>query len=317
MKNIRIGIPRALLYYSYACFWKAFFEKLGFETIVSPETTAGILKDGIRRSVSDLCLPVKTFMGHIDCLKDSVDYLFIPRYVSVEQDSYMCPKIIGLPDMTKACFRRLPSVIDPLMHMKKEGEKAFLSFSRQIADALLLNRKEVEEAIPNTADAVTGFPDRPNISSVPLFNKGKDDLFSDSRVNIGVIGRSYILFDKHISKNLFRTLSDLNANPVYIHPSGDEIKEAMTIIPKWVYWNMGKEVVASAHYFFKNPDIDGVINVCSAACGPDSFTGDLIRKRLNQRDKPFMSLSIDEHSSDAGIHTRVEAFIDMLGKMTV
>ena len=68
--------------------------------------------------------------------------------------------------------------------------------------------------------------------------------------------------------------------------------------------------------FFKDRSIHGVINVCSATCGPDSFTGDLIRKRLNVRNKPYMSLSLEEHTADAGIETRLEAFVDMLCNVT-
>jgi predicted nucleotide-binding protein (sugar kinase/HSP70/actin superfamily) len=141
-------------------------------------------------------------------------------------------------------------------------------------------------------------------------------LSSRRKMNIGIIGRPYLIFDRHISKNLFRHITDLGANPVYIRPDEAEIREAMTVIPKWVYWDLGKEVVAAAHSFFKDSRIDGVINICSATCGPDSFTGDLIRKRLNPGNKPYMSLSIDEHASDTGIQTRLEAFIDMIAKVT-
>ncbi|MBI5846758.1 MAG: hypothetical protein HZB31_02180 [Nitrospirae bacterium] len=83
MKNPRIGIPRGLLYYSYAESWKLFFSELGCEVITSPETHADILKEGLRHAIGDFCLPVKTFLGHVALLKDNVDLLFIPRYVSV------------------------------------------------------------------------------------------------------------------------------------------------------------------------------------------------------------------------------------------
>ncbi len=59
-----------------------------------------------------------------------------------------------------------------------------------------------------------------------------------------------------------------------------------------------------------------MINLCSAACGPDSFTGDLIRKRLNTGNRPYLSLSVDEHTSDVGLLTRIEAFVDMLARVT-
>lgn len=309
MKNKRIGIPKALLYYSYAHIWKALFEELGYETITSPETSSGILKNGIKKSIGDLCLPVKTYLGHIESLKDSADYLFIPRYISIEQDSYMCPKIIGLPDMARACFSRLPEVISPMLNVKTDGNKAPSLFSEKIAETLHLNHRDVEKAFLRSSRLLSD-------PSPFLRTDNPGQQLENRSIHIGIIGRNYLLFDRYLVKNLFRNLSELGVTPVYVQPPEDEIREAMTVIPKWVYWSMGKEVVTSAHIFFKDRTIDGIINVCSAACGPDSFTGDLIRKRLNTRNKPYMSLSIDEHTSDVGIQTRIEAFADMLAKVT-
>lgn len=315
-RNIRIGIPRALLYHSYAGPWTSFFGELGYDVITSPETTAGILKEGVKKSVGDLCLPVKIFLGHVECLKDSTDYLFIPRYVSIEDDAYMCPKIIGLPDMVRASIPNLPKVVAPMLHIKKDKEKTLACFSKQMASILSLEYRKVEKILPAIFEAQlnkTDFSGRPDLifpeeSAIRL--SGKDS------VNIGITGRPYLLFDKYTGKNILNAIREFGANPVLAHPPEKEIREAMTIIPKWVYWSMGKEVVTSAHVFFKDENIDGVINICSAACGPDSFTGDLIRKRLNPGKKPYMSLSLDEHSSDVGVQTRIEAFIDMLRKVT-
>lgn len=323
MKNLRIGIPRALLYYRYSDVWKAFFEDLGYEVITSPETTEGIFKSGLRKSQSDLCLPVKAFLGHVDCLKDSVDFLFIPRYVSVEHDAYMCPKIIGLPDVVRACFRNLPRSITPAFNIKQDKENAAAGFARQIAESLSLNPSEVAKSfIEHSQNADSeGYIARavsPEESPAPLpvVAVHTQKAILEKKLNIGLAGRPYLLFDRYLGKNLFKFIQGLGANPVYINPSDAEIKEAMTIIPKWVYWSMGKEVVTAAHSFFKDDAIDGVINICSATCGPDAFTGDLIRKRLNTRHKPYMSLSIDEHTSDVGIQTRLEAFTDMISRVT-
>ncbi len=314
MKNQRIGIPRGLLYYSYAESWKLFFRELGCEVITSPETHADILKEGIRHAIGDFCLPVKTFLGHVAALKDSVDLLFIPRYVSVEKESFMCPKMIGLPDVVRACFTNLPGVMDPMFHVKQFGDQAIHEFTRPIAKAISLSHPDVYTIFKKMMNAGNEIPWQQHRQSERLLS---DVPSSQGKMNIGIVGRPYLLFDRHLSKNLFKYIRDLDANPLFIKPDESDIREAMAVIPKWVYWDMGKEAVTSAQLFFKDDRIDGVINVCSSTCGPDSFTGDLIRKRLNQRNKPYMALSIDEHASDVGIQTRVEAFIDMIAKVTV
>ena len=75
---IRIGIPRALLYYQYFPAWKAFFEELGAEVVVSPPTTQAMLAGGSARVVADTCLPVKVFLGHVLSLVGECDWIFIP-----------------------------------------------------------------------------------------------------------------------------------------------------------------------------------------------------------------------------------------------
>lgn len=299
----RIGLPRALLYYRYGAFWKLFLEEAGCEVIPSPETTAEIIAQGVRKSVGDLCLPVKVFLGHVESLKDSVDVLFVPRYVSDEPDAYHCPKIIGLPDVVRACLTHLPPVASPLLHVRRDAEAAPAGFCRETARALGLKPGLAENAYRTACSVPAAGP------ALPAAQGARD-------VRIGVIGRDYLVFDRAIGRKVLRTLDDLGATPVWIRPEESDVREAMTVIPKWVYWSMGREVVASAHAFFRDSSISGVINVCSAACGPDSFTGDLIRKRLNAGSKPYLSLSFDEHSSDVGMQTRIEAFIDMLLKVT-
>ncbi|GAB4490586.1 MAG: acyl-CoA dehydratase activase-related protein [Thermodesulfovibrionales bacterium] len=301
--NMRIGLPRALLYYRYGAFWRRLLEEAGCEIITSPETTGEIIAAGLRKSVGDLCLPVKAFLGHVESLKDSVDVLFVPRYVSDEPDAYLCPKIIGLPDVVRACFTHLPPVASPLLHVRRDGDAALTAFCRETSRALGLKPGLIESACRTACAAPPAGPELPSARSA-------------HRVRIGVIGRDYLVFDRAIGRKVLRTLDDLGATPVWLRPDEADVREAMTVIPKWVYWSMGREVVASAHAFFRDRGISGVINVCSAACGPDSFTGDLIRKRLNAGNKPYLSLSFDEHSSDVGMQTRIEAFIDMLLKVT-
>lgn len=316
MKSLRIGIPRGLLYYSYAESWKLFFGELGGEVITSPETHADILREGLRHAIGDFCLPVKTFLGHVAVLKDSVDLLFIPRYVSVEKESFMCPKMIGLPDVVRACFTNLPGIVDPMFHVKQFGDQAIHEFTKPIAKAISQPHADVYTLFKKKMNTGAEIPEQQYSLSERLLSEDAAGLSSHRKMNIGIIGRPYLLFDRHLSKNLFKYVKDLNANPIFIKPEEPDIREAMAVIPKWVYWDMGKEVVTAAHLFFKDDRIDGVINVCSSTCGPDSFTGDLIRKRLNQRSKPYMTLSLDEHASDAGIQTRIEAFIDMIAKVT-
>ncbi|MFC2048550.1 acyl-CoA dehydratase activase-related protein, partial [Chloroflexota bacterium] len=109
---MRIGIPRALLYYQYYPMWKTFFEELGAEVIVSPPTTRAMLTEGSARVVAETCLPVKVFLGHVLSLVEKCDWIFIPAIRSIEKNILNCSKFLGLPDMTRAVIPESPPILD-------------------------------------------------------------------------------------------------------------------------------------------------------------------------------------------------------------
>lgn len=109
--SVRVGIPRALLYYNFYPFWKTFLTELGAEVIVSPPTNRQILSDGVKYAVDEVCLPVKIFFGHVISLKDKVDYLFIPRIASIEKKFFICAKFWGLPDVIRNSLEDIPPLL--------------------------------------------------------------------------------------------------------------------------------------------------------------------------------------------------------------
>jgi predicted nucleotide-binding protein (sugar kinase/HSP70/actin superfamily) len=48
-------------------------------------------------------------------------------------------------------------------------------------------------------------------------------------------------------------------------------------------------------------------------CGPDSVMMDIVRRQATRlKTTPFMSLTLEEHTAEAGLITRLEAFLDMI-----
>ena len=88
---MKVGIPRALGYYNYYPFWHGFFEALGIEVILSSPTTKQILSKGSALVVSETCVPVKVFVGHIlDLLEKGVDKIYVPSIQSIDKKIYLC-----------------------------------------------------------------------------------------------------------------------------------------------------------------------------------------------------------------------------------
>ncbi len=98
---IRIGIPRALLYYRYGALWQTFFKELGFEVIVSNPSHHELVEEGFRYADEDNCIPIKMTFGHALTLRDRVDFLFVPRLLSLDRKSCFCPRTGGLPEMLR------------------------------------------------------------------------------------------------------------------------------------------------------------------------------------------------------------------------
>ena len=67
------------------------------------------------------------------------------------------------------------------------------------------------------------------------------------------------------------------------------------------------EIIASISHYQEH--VDGIILITSFPCGPDSLSNEMILRNVNI---PITNLIIDEASSDTGLLTRIESFIDIL-----
>lgn len=76
-----------------------------------------------------------------------------------------------------------------------------------------------------------------------------------------------------------------------------------------MYWYYGQQDVKSAA-LLKQEDNIYLTYITNFSCAPDSFILHYIKWIMGQ--KPFLILELDSHSADAGVDTRVEAFLDII-----
>lgn len=135
-------------------------------------------------------------------------------------------------------------------------------------------------------------------------------------LNIGVLGHGYALYDEAISMGLIQRLREMQCNVYMVEMiEKSHIESRAATLPKRVFWTLGRRMVGSALYLQQQADIDGVIYLACFGCGPDSLVGDLVKRKM--QDKPYMILTVDEHSGEAGVNTRLEAFCDMLRRRRI
>lgn len=319
---MRVGIPRSLLYYKYLPFWKTFLTGLGLEVETSPMTNKQILSWGVEVAENELCVPVKAFYGHCMALRETADALFVPRVVSVEERAYTCPKFLGLPDMIDAVADQLqlPPLLTPRLNQRekpREFKWQLISFAQE---EFGLSKLDAMAAIEEARTAQKRYQDslvrgHSPVDLLPMskLNRTRWRPPGEKRKRIGLLGHPYNIYDGYITQNLVARLEEMGAELVVPEMTDHHVlMDAATDVPKELYWTYEKEIMGAINYWTDKKMIDGVVYVLAFACGPDSMIQVLIEHRAKTYDVPMMSLTIDEHSGEAGLVTRIEAFIDML-----
>ena len=322
---IKIGIPRALLYYQYYPMWQTFFEELGAEVIVSPPTTQLMLSDGSSRLVADTCLPVKVFVGHVLSLVDKCDYIFIPAIRSMKSKSYNCSKFLGLPDMTRAVVPEAPPILDIEIDIN-QGKRSLYQAIYSLGRHFSWNPYKVRRAATTawqahlnylelmTSQRLTPPKAMEKLSGVAEAEPGTHSSQPNS-ATIALIGHPYLLYDEHINHRLIHRLEQ--AHKRVLTPemlTAEELQSATARVVGRAYWTYEEEVVGVGEHYLRS-GANGVIGIMVFGCGPDSVMMDMVhRQSARLRTTPFMSITLEEHTAEAGIVTRLEAFLDMIDR---
>lgn len=334
-----IGIPRALGYYEYLPLWRTFFEALGCTVVISPTTNKSLLDQGVRAAVDEACLPIKVYYGHVKSLAGKVDCVFIPRMISVEEKTYVCPKFLGVPDMLRAATdfdQAYPPMIITNVNRRLSGggwEQALaeagskLAFSRsKVREALKVGRKAQEDfemrlergEFPLNALARWEKSGRllDREGNIPMEPPKPVERTQDPRGPvIAVIGHPYQLFDSFTSMNLLAKLKETGARIITsMAVDKSQSLKATSHLPKRLFWSFGQKLLGGSLHLMNQP-IDGLIYVAAFGCGPDSMVGELVERHARRYGQiPYLLLTIDEHTGEAGVVTRLEAFLDLIAR---
>lgn len=297
MNKITIGIPKALLYYKYSELWTSFFEELGCEIIVSPNTSKKILEDGIKFSLDESCMAMKIYMGHVYYLIDKCDYILVPRLKCIKKHEKLCTNFSALYDLVNNIFDKKLINYNVDVDHKKDELYAFvtmglsLGFSyRKIVSAYHI-AKEKEKMLKERE-----------------ISKQKSIIASSNKIKILLAGHPYNLHDEFIGKQIENVLEKNDIEIIYSDKYDTKYleQEVKKISPK-NYWTYNKEIIgAISHY---QELVDGIILITSFPCGPDSLSNEMILRNVKI---PITNLIIDEANSDTGLLTRIESFIDIL-----
>jgi predicted nucleotide-binding protein (sugar kinase/HSP70/actin superfamily) len=300
--------------------WRAFFAGVGAEVVVSRPTDKAILGQGVEAALEEVCLPVKVFFGHVLDLRGRVDLVFVPRIVSVEPRAYTCPKLLGLPDMVRAALPDLPPLLAPTVNLTRDRRSA-LKAAFAVGRRFTANPVRIAQAYRDSlaqqarfrALTQAGLTATEALAALDGREQRPGD--ADADLTLAALGHGYTIHDRYVTMDLLRRLARLNVRVLTPEMAPEaEVRRQAARLRKPLFWTYEREIVGAAYYYADRPEVDGLINVASFECGPDSMVDELIVQHLHGQPRavPLLHLTLDEHSGEAGLVTRLEAFTDMI-----
>ncbi len=158
-----------------------------------------------------------------------------------------------------------------------------------------------------------------------------EDVDIDKKVvplKVAVVGELYAVVEPEINLDILKQLNELGvisytpitfcrwidigdrANP-FTRPT---FKQAIKKAKPYVGYRLGGKTQESLGYsiMFKEKGWDGIVHLYPFTCMPEIVTRSIIPQVSREHDMPILSLVLDEHTGEAGLRTRLEAFIDLL-----
>lgn len=312
-----IGIPRELsLFYQEFPFWRTFFTELGFQVILSKPTNRKLVAKSLEMLNAETCFPVEVVHGHVfDLLEKKVDYIFVPFVVNNRSTSdnptsnCNCPWIQTYPFMVKAALTHHPDVgklLIPTFHPRWFDRVFTKEISHFMHQQFGIESKKVKSALIKAIEKQTDFENSLVSKGVEILkNLNKDD------IAFVILGRPYNTGDPELNLRLVEKIITQGVLPIPLDylPLAD-----INIFNEYpnIYWPNGRQILSGARIVANDKRLHAVY-LTNFRCGPDSFLSHFVTEEL--KGKPSLQIEIDEHSADAGLITRLEAFLDSVKKI--
>lgn len=308
-----IGIPRGLMvFYQQFPYWSTFFKELGFNVVVSEETSNQTVKKALNMIVAETCFPVEVMHGHIyEMLEDKVDYIFTPFIINAKAtkdnptSNTNCPWVQTVPFMVKASIaeEQRKKLLSPTLNFRYYGKVVENELYDYFGKRFKLSKKQIVAAMKK-ADA------KQDIFEERVKTRGREVMASlpEDKEVLAIIGRPYNTGDPALNLSMVEKLINLDVLPIpmdYLPLAEEHITKDYNKM----YWPNGQRILAAARIIARDDRLHGIY-MGNFRCGPDSFLAHFVHEEM--AGKPYMEIEIDEHGADAGMITRYEAFLDSL-----
>ncbi|MCX5992170.1 MAG: acyl-CoA dehydratase activase [Chloroflexi bacterium] len=303
-----VGIPRALAAYDYAPLLIGFLNSLGTKVVLSSKTTKQITEEAVELGYTDSCFPLKLLHGHAASLKQ-VDYILYPSAIRLglkegdEDQKYSCPLVQASPFIIRQALNLEQRMLIPVIDLSRGNDDTINNLT-DVAVRMGFTKKQGKMAAIAGLEAQSEF-------EAALVEHGKkllQQIRHNNQLGVVIFSRSYMSQDSGANLGIAEKLAQLGVVPIpldYLSLSSVNVRE----YSDRPYWFCESKHIAGAAIAAKDPQLYGLI-LTNFGCGPNSFVLNIVRDIMGN--KPLGQLEIDEHAAEAGIITRLEAFVDTI-----
>lgn len=320
--DLVIGIPRGMSFYNNYPFWYGFFDSLGFKIILSDPTTKQTMSEGSALVVTETCLPIKIYLGHIlNLIHKGVKNIFVPSLQSVAPKIYNCSKIRGLPDLVRNVVKGDFNIIEATLDKSAKNQGLYAFLEEAVKPFGITNSEEIKKASKQGWKVYNNFlvMMRSGMSYKKAMHyalSGKifiENSAKEAPINVALVSHGYNIYDERACMKIFDKLEKMDVKVfTSLQLTEEQMEEGITSLGHHRYWANEYEMTGTAGHYLKDNKIDGIVTLNAFGCGPDSLMIESITRKAKEAGKPLLALTIDEHTGEAGFITRLEAFIDML-----
>lgn len=308
---IKIGLPASLHLFNEISLWKRFFNNLSIETITS-ENFENPVKTGKRIAGAEFCAPMEAIYGHVAWLADRTDYIFLPVYLEARDKDFeaernycyytqFSPSVVSCgsdPEITK-------KILIPFLNYSKgikSVRKELWNCLKPIFDSLI-TETESNDAL----DEALYYYNQKKETLKSLFNQ---DFERSKDIAVVLLGRPYLVLSPHMNKGIPDIIEGMGIRTcfqdmlVYNHRDYSDIDYLLKVFP----WHYAAKILETAKVAAVTKNLYPVL-ITAFKCAPDSFLIEYFKKIMDAHQKPYLILQIDEHDSNVGYETRIEAGI--------
>jgi predicted nucleotide-binding protein (sugar kinase/HSP70/actin superfamily) len=335
---------------NYTFAFETLFKELGIDVILPEITNENAILQGSKLAPEMFCLPMKVNLGnYLSAIKKGANTIFMItassgscrlRYYGAVQEKIL--KEIG-KNIDFIIFDQ--KIKDIYSKIKKISGASFLKTLKSVyyfyRKLNFIERLEKLVLYLRPREIKKGLTDKifnesilklKNLKSEREFPKLKKEIlkrFSQIEIEkrkklpkVGLVGEIYTVCDPKINFELEKKLGQ----------EGIEVHREMNLsyhLKKKIFFKdffiqrkiknylgstvggHGRDAIYEMLKYIKK-GFDGIIQLLPMSCMPEVSVRPILEKIHQETGIPFLSLSFDEQTGEAGINTRIEAFIDLV-----